>query len=219
MGPLHDQLIAPQPRSVLPEDGSDKLLDSYYYNAFVAHPFVLPQGHFARFKNNSMQVVVATMRWIGSLYLDTHVGARDGLYEEAHRLIYSPSTPRDGFLVQAMMLLLVALDGCSQQRKAVQVLEDAEQLALEIGLHSREFASRHGCNVPALEESWRRTWWDLYIIDGMIAGVHRVTSFALYDVVADVLLPCEEHQYLSGVSTWMNYLSARTPNSHTHLHS
>jgi hypothetical protein len=34
----------------------------------------------------------------------------------------------------------------------------------------------------------------------MIAGVHRVTTFALFDISADVALPCEEHQYLSGVS-------------------
>jgi hypothetical protein len=34
----------------------------------------------------------------------------------------------------------------------------------------------------------------------MIAGVHRVTKFLLFDIQADVGLPCEEQQYLSGVS-------------------
>jgi hypothetical protein len=33
----------------------------------------------------------------------------------------------------------------------------------------------------------------------MIAGVHRDTDFALFDVSVDVDLPCEEWQYFSGV--------------------
>lgn len=182
------------------DSNPDLLLASFYYNAFAAHPFVLPQSHISRIEADSMQVVIAAMRWVGSLYLDTHLRARDELFHEARRIVYNPSTPRDGFLVQAMMLLLVALDGCSQQRIAVQMLGDAERLALEIGLNTRAFVSLHGRGIPILEESWRRTWWDLYMTDGMIAGVHRATSFALFDAVTDVQLPCEEHQYLSGVS-------------------
>lgn len=54
--------------------------------------------------------------------------------------------------------------------------------------------------MPLLEESWRRTGWDLYIIDGMITGGRRESNFVLFDVAADVLLPCEEDEYLSGVS-------------------
>lgn len=122
------------------------------------------------------------------------------------RLVYSPITPRDAFLVQAMMLLVIGLDGAGQYNKGKDLLKDAKELAIEIGLNTRPFAVLYGQGVAVLEESWRRTWWELYILDGMFSGVHRVTDFTLFDLPADVALPCEESQYTTGVS-----LSLRSP--------
>ena len=89
----------------------------------------------------------------------------------------------------------------NDQARARELLADCEHLAIEIDLNKRDFATLHGHGNPVLEESWRRTWWDLYVCDGMIAGVHRVTKFLLFDIQADVGLPCEEQQYLTGVSS------------------
>lgn len=97
------------------------------------------------------------------------------------------------------MIIVVSLDGNSEKEKAQQILGDVEAIALQIGLHTKAFASLNGHKDSVLEESWRRTWWDLFIIDAMIAGVHRSTDFFLFDIPTDVQLPCEEHQYLSGV--------------------
>lgn len=181
-------------------DDSDTLLTSYYSYAFAAHPFVLPRNYLCKVEDVAMDAVVAAMRWVGSMYLGSYATSRVDLYNEAQKLVYDPQTPRNGFLAQAMMLLVVGLDGCCEQHKAARTLDDVEQLALQIQLHTRDFATLQGRGMPVLEESWRRTWWDLYIIDGMIAGVRRQSSFALYDVAADVQLPCEEDEYLSGVS-------------------
>lgn len=98
------------------------------------------------------------------------------------------------------MLLIIGLDGSGQQEKAREMLADAERIALQISLNTRSFATMHGRGLSVLEESWRRTWWDLFVIDGMIAGTHRATNFLLFDIPADVGLPCEEHQYLGNVS-------------------
>lgn len=103
-----------------------------------------------------------------------------------------------------MTIILVGLDGNCEQERAREILADIEQIAVEIGLYTRAYATVHGAGDPVLEESWRRTWWDLLIVDGMVAGVHRATNFLLYDIVADVGLPCEEQQYLSGVSRHLN---------------
>ncbi|KAG6365519.1 hypothetical protein INS49_007130 [Diaporthe citri] len=139
----------------------------------------------------------AAMRYVGSLFMD--VGpARASYLDEALRLCYSPSTPKDGFLVQTLLLLIVALDGSCQQDKARDLLTDCERIAVEIGMNTRQFATMNGRGNPILEESWRRTWWDLYVIDGMVAGVHRVTNFLLFDLTADVALPCEESEFLLG---------------------
>ncbi|KAH8781220.1 hypothetical protein F5883DRAFT_169247 [Diaporthe sp. PMI_573] len=179
---------------------ADKCLDSFYYHYYASHPFMLPREYFFRHireTGQKLEHLQAAMRYVGSLFMD--VGpARASYLDEALRLTYSPSTPKDGFLVQALLLLIVALDGSCQQDKARDLLTDCERIAVELGMNTRQFANIHGRGNPMLEESWRRTWWDLYVIDGMVAGVHRVTNFLLFDLAADVALPCEESEYLLG---------------------
>lgn len=181
---------------------ADKCFDSFYYHYHAAHPFVLPKQFLIRHRQEAGQKLdhlVTAMRYVGSLFLDAGPASASYL-DEALRLCHSPATPKDGFLVQALLLLIVALDGSCEQDKARDLLGEAERVAIEIELNTRQFATLHGRGNPVLEESWRRTWWDLYVCDGMIAGVHRVTNFLLHDIASDVGLPCEESEYLLGVS-------------------
>ncbi|KFY64539.1 hypothetical protein V496_03189 [Pseudogymnoascus sp. VKM F-4515 (FW-2607)] len=71
-------------------------------------------------------------------------------------------------------------------------------MALEIKMQSRSFAQENGEGNAVLEESWRRTWWLLFITDGTFAGVMRETSFRLSNIPTDVDLPCEEREYAEG---------------------
>ncbi|KAI0006899.1 hypothetical protein F4779DRAFT_594561 [Xylariaceae sp. FL0662B] len=192
----------PRPQQTVPE----RCLDSFYYYFYAGHPAVLPKEHILRMaKERSLEHLLAAMRWAGSLYIDAGP-SRATFFEEAMRLVYAPDVAKDGFLVQAMVILLIGLDGSCQQEKAREILSDVERIAIEIGLYTRAFATMHGAGNPRLEESWRRTWWDLFVVDGMVAGVHRQTNFLLYDIVADVGLPCEEHEYLSGTIPRPMYL-------------
>ena len=181
---------------------AERCFDAFYHYFHAGHPFVLPKEYFLRLlKENSapnLEVVMAAMRYVGSLFLECGP-ARATYLDEAVRLCYLPATAKDGFLIQALLLIIIGLDGSCEQGKARELLGDCERFAIEIDLNKREFATLHGHGNPVLEESWRRTWWDLYVCDGMIAGVHRVTNFLLFDISADVGLPCEEHQYLTGV--------------------
>lgn len=182
---------------------ADRCFDSFYHHYHRAHPFVLPRAHLLRYmreSGNKLEVLMAAMRYVGSLFLDAGP-ARASFLDEALRLCQgTQGTAKDAFLVQALLLLVVGLDGSCEQDRARELLGEAERVAVEIGLNTRQFAAHHGRGDPVLEESWRRTWWDLYVCDGMVAGVHRVTNFLLYDVAADVALPCEEAEFLSGVS-------------------
>jgi hypothetical protein len=188
---------ATQQMPTLPE----RCLDAFYHYFHAGHPFVLPRDPMLQLIKDGvtkLDAVVTAMRYIGSLYIDA--GPARAIYlDEAIRLCYLPTTPKDGFLIQALLLVIIGLDGSCQQERARELLADCERIALEINLNTRSFAAMHGRGNPILEESWRRTWWDLYVCDGMIAGVHRVTNFLLFDITADVALPCEEHQYISGV--------------------
>jgi hypothetical protein len=186
--------VPPPPKSI-----PEQCIDAFYFYFYPGHPATLPKKHVMTLaKERNIEHLLAAMRWVGSLYIE--IGpARATFFEDTMRLLYSPETPKDGFLVQAMIIAIIGLDGCRQNDKARDILSDAERLAIEIGLYTRAYAITHGCGNPRLEESWRRTWWDLFVVDGMIAGVHRQTNFLLFDIVTDVGLPCEEHEYLSGV--------------------
>jgi hypothetical protein len=181
---------------------AEKCFDAFYHFFHYGHPFVLPKEFFIRMLKDgsapNLNVVMAAMRYVGCMYVDGGV-ALQNYRDEALRLCYLPSTPKDGFLIQALLILIIGLDGEANQPKARELLADCERFALEIDLNKREFATMHGRGNPVLEESWRRTWWDLYVCDGMIAGVHRVTKFLLFPIHADVGLPCEEHEYRLGV--------------------
>jgi hypothetical protein len=190
--------IAP-PAPSLPE----RCFDAFYHFFHAGHPFVLPKDSLLRLMKEGttkLDALISAMRYIGSLYVDAGP-ARAHYLDEAIRLCYQPTTPKDGFLVQALLVIIIGLDGSCEQEKARELLSDCERIAVEINLNTRPFAAMHGRGNPVIEESWHRTWWDLYVCDGMIAGVHRVTNFLLFDIAADVALPCEEHQYLSGVRT------------------
>ncbi|KAK1999920.1 hypothetical protein LX36DRAFT_654964 [Colletotrichum falcatum] len=177
---------------------AERCLDSFYRHFHASHPFALPKEWLLRItRDTNVEPLLATIRWIGALFLEAGP-ARAGFLDEALRLVQNPTVRRDGFFVQALVLLVVGLDGNCEQDRARELLGEAERTALEIGLHTREYATQYGRGIPVLEESWRRTWWDLFIVDGMVAGVHRQTNFLLFDVPADAGLPCEEQQYLSG---------------------
>ncbi|KAK8026482.1 hypothetical protein PG991_003538 [Apiospora marii] len=193
-GALIEFADRPRPPQTLPE----RCLDSFYHHFFPGHPCAPPKPHLLRLaKERDLEPLLAAMRWTGSLYLE--VGpARATLFDEAMRLVYAPDAAKDGFLVQAMVILLIGLDGSCDNDRARDLLSDVERIAIEIGLYQRAYATNHGQGDPVIEESLRRTWWDLFIVDGMVAGVHRQTNFLLFDIVADVALPCEEHEYLSG---------------------
>ncbi|KFY06469.1 hypothetical protein V491_08607, partial [Pseudogymnoascus sp. VKM F-3775] len=60
------------------------------------------------------------------------------------------------------------------------------------------FAKANGGGDVVVEESWRRTWWECVVLDGMVAGVHRASSVRLSGVGEGVGLPCEEREYSSG---------------------
>lgn len=181
---------------------ADRCFDAFYHYFFGGHPFVLPKDvllSLAKDSTSNIGHLLAAMRYVGSLYIDAGP-ARAMFFDEAIRLASAPTCPKDGFLVQTLIMLIVGLDGSCDQERARQLLGDAEQTAIDIGLHQRGFAAANGRGNPVFEESWRRTWWDLFVVDGMVAGVHRMTNFLLFDVQASVALPCEEHQYLAGVS-------------------
>ncbi|UKZ52834.1 hypothetical protein TrVGV298_006621 [Trichoderma virens] len=178
---------------------SSRPVDGFYKFFFPGHPFILPQAHLMRhFEKNPdfSRELVLMIVFIGSLY--THDSLSDEYKQQAEQALGSRLAPH-GFNVQALMLFALTLEWSGENERAAIYLERAKAMGLEIGIQRRDFASRCGMGDGVLEESWRRTWWELYVIDALFAGIRHLPTFTFWGVDADVEIPCEEELYIAGM--------------------
>ncbi|KAK4063670.1 transcriptional regulator family: Fungal Specific TF [Trichoderma harzianum] len=178
---------------------STRPVDGFYRFFFPGHPFILPQAHLMRHFEKTPDFsygLVLMIAFIGSLY--THDSLANDYRQQAERALGSQLAPH-GFNVQALMLLALTLEWSGENERAAMYLERAKTMGLEIGIHRRDFASRCGHGDKVLEESWRRTWWELYVIDALFAGIRHLPTFTSWGVDTDVEIPCEEKLYVTGM--------------------
>ncbi|UNI13301.1 hypothetical protein JDV02_000059 [Purpureocillium takamizusanense] len=173
-------------------------IDAFYSRFFPGHPFVLPKIPFiSQLQRDPASVadLLSVMALIGSLYL------RDGrsqAYRRGTEQSLQRQLPRGGFSVQALMLFALVLEWSGDNERAEATLGLAKSMALAIHMNRKAFSIRHGQGNPVVEECWRRTWWDLYVIDALFAGIRHQPTFDLWSVDADVNLPGEEADYIDG---------------------
>jgi len=146
---------------------------------------------------DQIQELLAVMEFVGSTYAPE--GQSQYLRQRAIGIIYRPDLRKDAFTVQALLLLAVGVHCCSNFQQARAILDRAISIALEIGMELRTFCSANGNGDAVLEESWRRTWWGLFTVDGSFEAIHRSHTFRTWHVQTDVDLPCEEYDYASEV--------------------
>lgn len=173
---------------------SHKLQELYYHYFHDAHPILIPQDHFNEFSPSLPRCIPAIMDYIGASFSNYVNKTKVSTNLEANML-----HERSGHTVQALLLLAIAQHSMDVPIQACQTLNSAIDMALELGMNRNSFRCDCCRDTPILCESWRRTWWELYIIDGMLAAVHMKPSFRLHTQEADVALPCEESEYRAGV--------------------
>ncbi|KAN0075172.1 hypothetical protein V8E54_007783 [Elaphomyces granulatus] len=108
------------------------------------------------------------------------------LCREVGHAILSDDTPRNGFKVQGMLLLAIITFADGDESRARQLLQAAIRLALKLGLNRAAFAVEHAMGSSLLEESWRRTYWELYVVDAMLAALRGPGAFSLYLMPSDL---------------------------------
>lgn len=142
------------------------------------------------------------MRFIGSLYVPS---AKSQDYQDAlHRVILQDDLPMDGTKVQTLLLFAIGLHMSDLEKESAEIMRGAVKLACDLGMNKKEYAIQFGAGRPILEECWRRTWWEIFVCDGMFTGVNPTHyELALAGVKQDVFLPCEEAAFHSGVSILM----------------
>ena len=179
-----------------------KTLHAYYEFFHKSHPFILPQKNFeAKIASpkSSIRTLTSVMEYVGSFYIQS--GCKNEIEiqvnNELAELLRSGAS--DGFAVQALLLMALAQSMCNDHETSTKFLNCSLESAKAIGMQTREFARQFGEFDTFLEESWRRTWWMLYLTEANFAVIQRGFNPTLSAFEQVVELPCEEECYCSGV--------------------
>lgn len=168
------------------------LLEGFYRYFYPGHPFVLPESEMARQRAGnpvSVEQLLPVMRLIGSRYVNV---AQTSKYLAETDAVVENALLETGYSVQALLLYALFLEWNGEAESSVCMLQKAKHLALELGMQYQTFASEYGNGDPMLEESWRRTWWELYVVDAVFSGVRQLPSFSLWKTKISTHLPCDD---------------------------
>lgn len=111
----------------------------------------------------------------------------------------SEVSPSDPIVVQCRLLYSMALFWYDYKTESQLQMNMATKLATDLQMFRHEFATAQEADDLVLRESWRRTWWMLYIVDAYYAGTLGTTNLQTMNVDATAELPCGELDYESGV--------------------
>jgi hypothetical protein len=183
--------------AVTPEVAYDPLIQLYYQTFHRSHPLVIPRKALhSPLSEKIPQYILSIVRFIGAH--QHHDPSLKELFRQSAYSVLSDSTPRNGFKVQGMVLLAIVGHARGAEDSAARIMQAAVNLALELGMNKAAFAAEHSGGNSILEESWRRTYWELYFVDGYLAAMRDQSAFQLFNSPADVRLPCDEELYNSG---------------------
>jgi hypothetical protein len=183
----------------------DQLLTKYYVFFHVAHPCVLPRWSLLLRLDGEPIVsdtLLPVLLYIGSIY--TNMVDSGPLAKAASQAVSTArrrSGPLSPYYIQALLLYAIAVYWCNEPERGRDLLNEVICMALTLGMQKMDFALQYGQGDPVLQESWRRTWWMIYITDAHIAGSTHSFPTKSGAVEMTAGLPCEEHKYESGVRT------------------
>lgn len=172
-------------------------LDVFYRHFHQAHPFLVPRSYYTAQHY--------------PLYLDSLVGQIAARYaipsygrtnhrEKFDTTLVSGTEDHTVARVQALLIAGIVLHADHEPHDAHRCISQGMQVAKALGMNDPNFARSYALEadtvMPAVtEESVRRTWWELYIIDVYLAGLHRRRRCAEDHVLKHPLLPCSEAQF------------------------
>jgi hypothetical protein len=191
----------------------DPLIDSYYRNFHHLHPFLLPRRTLTRIcqdpsKQLTFKPLIAIMRFVGNIMRSQEWSIPLKDHAEA---CFVEAPPTDPILVQCRLLYSIPLFWYEHNIDAKWQMETAMRLAIDLRMSDNEFLVKHGDNDPVVQESWRRTWWMLFTVDAYYAGTLGTMNFEVLNIGTSVALPCDELDYVSGVSMVQSCLPMTTP--------
>ncbi|KAJ6157245.1 beta-glucosidase precursor [Penicillium chrysogenum] len=191
--------------------GSNQYLRLYYRHFHLAHPFLLPRDAFMQ--SSPPDHLLRAVELVSWHYLQAAGVANGPVVEQASGL-QTTIKGADSSLekVQACLLLTFILHANGRPLEAKDCTALAVHCSLELGLHRPDFAEVLDMLNPLQAESARRTWWELFTLDTLLAAVqvHGALQFTLETPA--VPLPCDDEEYNQGraqVGTTLQELAHR----------
>ena len=182
---------------------SESLINRYYEYFHNAHPMILPRRFLLSRRHRdaeSLDFLLPVLEYIGAIY--TPDVLTEPFLQRVRDKLNSSNLPPNGFSVQALTLLSIGLHCSDEYKLADEYLDKAMDIALSIKMHHQEFAVENGEGDSVLQESWRRTWWSLYMCDVLFAAINHCPTHRMRGISEGVELPCEDAEYEAGVSYW-----------------
>ncbi|KAJ2957755.1 hypothetical protein NQZ79_g6613 [Umbelopsis isabellina] len=171
------------------DDESDHLFDLYYHFFHVAHPIVIPRRIFLQNQGVLPEHLRQAMKVIGYQFSKTDLKSH---LTKVKEMLFS-SLPDDAFKVQSLLILAIAYFARFEREEGGDLLKRAVSIAQKIGLNLANYGERE---QALYRESYRRTWWELYTIVGIVS---LIMPFGLkLDIAWNLPLPCHCEEYNNG---------------------
>lgn len=200
--PQHQQQPVPGYGPMTPDSGASSysgatdnyLIDIYYTYFHSAHPILRPLRCLDR--SRIPLFLEHVIKFIGSHFTPT---ASSETYRPT---VVSTAMEQELSIekIQALLLLAIVLHSRNERPEAGECLTMATDMAFDVGLHQADCASRLGGGDPLREESLRRTWWELIVVEGMLTALGVQKALRAGAIPLEVGLPCEERIFQDGLA-------------------
>lgn len=173
-------------------------LVSLYYSRFHrSHPMLVPQAHFS--SQRYPEYLILAVCLVGH-HFASHRPSPSLIHTAASSAESSRGVDHVHHQIQTLILCALITSSSSKQSSlADNYITKAAQLACASSLHCLDTNVTHPDGRSLKQESLRRTWWELYIVDAVLALLrHRPPSFPSASLSCQPSMPCSESHYETG---------------------
>lgn len=175
---------------IQPPSENDRLLRLYYENFHNAHPFLVPSSVFT--SRNYPPYLRRMVDFAGSHYAASGPNAQ---LRAAVTTDMLSTTDNSTCMVQSLLIYSILLFFGGDLDAAGKTFEQCTRMAMDLGMHLNDFASARQLDSPIEAESLRRTWWEIYVTDILMAIPPKTMNLRCSSIPPKVCLPCEEAFY------------------------
>lgn len=175
------------------------LIHLYYTHFHKTHSWLPPKQTLVRLaheRKHEFYLMMSMIAYIGAVYSKT-VNSKP-LREKAHKMALG-SLQATIWNIQSLLCISIAAFGEGEVEFCGNMFGKAVEMALFLGLQHKGFADAE--KDPILAESYRRTYWALYVHGSLRTVREHHGHFQLFSTPATTEFPCEEWEYQSGVSS------------------